>query len=309
MRTSRTFTPIEVAVIQTLTYFDIFSYPLTGREVTEFLGMEASGESVMQALSSLAHDGLIRKTNDFFSLRESTARAERRVEGNRRAMTHMARARRRGRLIGRFPFVRGVMISGSLSKGYLSESGDYDYFVITSPGRLWVARLLLTLFKRIFLLNRHRYFCINYLISEDNLEIEEKNLYTATELATVIPVYGGRYLNRLHNCNRWALAYLPNQFKGDSIPTNETQPVLKRMMEGLLNGRAGEKIDQFSQQLFRRQWTKKYSHQLTPAEFELAFKSTRSVSKLHPRNFQGRVLAQLYKRMLRVHSRTEALPI
>jgi hypothetical protein len=167
----------------------------------------------------------------------------------------------------------------------------------------------LTLFKRIFLLNRHRYFCINYLISEDSLEIEEKNLYTATELATVIPVYGKRYLNILHRSNRWVLTYLPNQFREGSNPALEAQPMLKRVLEGILNGLAGEKIDQFSQRLFRRQWTTRYSHTLTPAEFAVAFKSTRSVSKLHPRNFQGRVLTQLHKRMSKVHSRTEALQI
>ena len=55
------------------------------------------------------------------------------------------------RLISKFPYVEGVGISGSLSKGYYDDDGDIDFFIITSPKRLWIARTFLILYKKLFL--------------------------------------------------------------------------------------------------------------------------------------------------------------
>ena len=102
----------------------------------------------------------------------------------------MHKALRNARLIFHFPFTRAIMISGSLSKNYADEASDVDYFIIVKPGRLWIARTLLIIYKRIFLMNSKKYFCVNYFIDEDHLEIEEKNLFTAVELTTLIPIHG-----------------------------------------------------------------------------------------------------------------------
>src|SRR4029453_8923510 len=92
-------------------------------------------------------------------------------------------------LIASFPYVRCVCISGSLSKKYFDDTTDIDFFVITKPGRLWVCRTFLILFKKLFLLNSKKYFCINYFIDSDNLEIPDQNIFTATELTTLIPMH------------------------------------------------------------------------------------------------------------------------
>ena len=56
-------------------------------------------------------------------------------------------------LVSMFPFVRGIAISGSLSKGVMYKDGDIDYFIVTAPERLWICRTMLVLFKKLFLLN------------------------------------------------------------------------------------------------------------------------------------------------------------
>ncbi len=298
---------VEKAVLQTLAYFDLFEYPLTESEIRSFLGIEARSDEILQILSGLSQRALVFRRSDFYSLQNDPQRIARRLKGNRLAGQQMARAYRRGRLIGRFPFVRSVMISGSLSKGFMSPTGDYDYFVITSPGRLWVARFFLTAFKRIFLFNRHKRFCVNYLISEDCLEIAEKNLFTATELATLIPVYGNNYRHLLYKSNLWARTYLPNQFR-NLPPCTEVQISFgKRLLEGLFNGNAGDRLDRYSQRLFWKKWVLKYRPALAEEDFNLAFKSTRSVSKLHPQNYQRTVLNRLHHRLSILYSEVSAL--
>ena len=89
-------------------------------------------------------------------------------------------------------------ISGSLSKGYYDDDGDIDFFIITSPKRLWIARTFLILYKKIFLLNSRKYFCVNYFISSNALEIEEKNIFTATELTTLLPMFGNGSFHKFY---------------------------------------------------------------------------------------------------------------
>ena len=78
------------------------------------------------------------------------------------------------KFISKFPYVRAILLSGSISKGYMDKDSDVDYFIITQPNRLWVTRLLLMLFKKIFLFNSRKVFCINYFVDSEKLEIEEK---------------------------------------------------------------------------------------------------------------------------------------
>ncbi len=94
----------------------------------------------------------------------------------------------------------------------MDERSDLDFFIITAPNRLWIARTLLVLYKRVFLANSHKHFCVNYFIDEKHLEIEEKNLFTATELATVIPLYGSKQYENLQGVNSWLARILPQLY-------------------------------------------------------------------------------------------------
>ena len=43
------------------------------------------------------------------------------------------KATKRARFISRFPYVEGVGISGSLSKGYYDDDGDIDFLLLQKP--------------------------------------------------------------------------------------------------------------------------------------------------------------------------------
>jgi hypothetical protein len=91
----------------------------------------------------------------------------------------------------RFPFVRGIGISGSLSKNYADEDADIDFFIITSRNHLWIARTFLHGLKKLsFLVGKQDWYCMNYFIDEEALVIAEKNIFTATEVVTLKPVCG-----------------------------------------------------------------------------------------------------------------------
>lgn len=296
---------LEQSVLRTLLYFSMFQYPLRSDEVFKFLGTNSiTPGDVDLALEGLAREGRVYRHGNLYGLTADNSIASRRLRGNALAQRMSALAHRRGRFIGSFPFVRAVMASGSFSKGYMDENSDLDFFVVTAPGRLWIARMLIAFYKRIFLLNRHKYCCCNYFVTDDHLEIEEKNLFTATELATLIPISGRSVYHRLMRANPWISEYFPN-FRvavPEEIPESR-DGFFKRAVESLLAGTAGDKLTHFFRGLTLKRWKRLYAKGYPAADFNLAFKSTASVSKNHPKHFQRRILER-YDAMLREFSGT-----
>jgi hypothetical protein len=279
-------------IVRTLLYYDIFNYPLKSSEVFQFLGTNSISEpDVRDALNSLADEFVVFRFEDFYCLQPAESIIQRRKKGNHAAEGFYQLATKKAAFIAAFPFVRGVLASGSLAKGYMDEKSDLDFFIITAPGRLWIARTLLVAYKRLFLSNSHKYFCVNYFVDEDHLEIEEKNLFTATEVATAMPMYGAEYYKRFMSVNPWVKVFFPNYKprSTEQVPEYINQGP-KRIVEWLLNRLQADSIESFFRQITRNRWKKLYEKQYPAADFEVAFKSKDYASKNHPQHFQRKVM-------------------
>lgn len=290
--------PTERGIIGALLYFEIFSYPLTAAEVVRFANCpDVLPTEIEQKLATLTEQGIIFKNKNFYSTRDEPAWIERRLDCNRRAEATLPTAFQKAKLIGKFPFVRAVMVSGSLSKNCMTADSDIDFFIVTQPGRLWLSRFLLTIYKKIFLLNSHKHFCINYFVDTEHLQIEEQNLFTATEVATLLPVFNPIWHERLQAENRdWVKNFYPNHppRPTDEVPTEQPN-FLKKTLERLLSGSVGNWLDGWAMQITVGFWKRKFSH-FDEATFGVALKSRRHVSKHHPLYFQQRVLAAFDKK-------------
>jgi len=279
-------------ILRTLVYYDIFDYPLSEKDILTNCGLlQAENELCGGALDYLLEKGIIFKLGDYYSLQNNYLAVERRIKGNKLAKKWMKKAKRFSKFISWFPYVRGISLSGSLSKGFIGEDPDIDYFIITKPNRLWLARTFLIAFKKIFLFNSYKYFCLNYFIDTENLEIEEKNLFTATEIATMIPILGGDIKQRFFKQNQWIRDYFPNYRidKIESVP-NGSNNWIKQFIEFTFNGRIGERLDDHFMKVTIHHWSKKFKNNFTEEEFALLFKSKKNISKHHPQNFQKVVL-------------------
>jgi len=295
-------------VLKTLLYFDIFRYPLNATEIFCFLrARQKCPTAVSECLSALTERKQVFRFGELYSLHADDANIKRRVKGNREAEKWLKVASTRARLIAKFPYVRAVMASGSLSKGYMDETSDLDFFVVTATNRLWIARTLLVMYKRLFLFNSHKMFCVNYFVDEEHLEIEEKNLYTATELATLVPLYNESGYRSLLSANRWIYQYLPN-FRHRSPVDRDmtTAPGFQKICEGLLNPIAAT-LDAFFMNLSYRRWRRLYGHLYAKEDFDIAFKTRRHVSKNHPNHYQKKILKLYQGKLLEFRDRFAAL--
>jgi hypothetical protein len=235
-------------------------------------------------------EGIVYSSGNFFSVQNNPALTERRIKGNQKAEVYKEIALRRGNLIFQFPFVRGVMMSGSLSKNYADDQTDIDFFIVTKPNRLWIARTLLVLFKRIFLLNSHKFFCVNYFVDEEHLEIEEKNLFTATELSTLVPLAGLSSYQRLMDTNKWVNQMLPHATPRNPLSAgSERASWFKTFIEITLSAFPLNALEKKCRRTTHQRWKRLYAHDFSTDDFDIAFKSKGYVSKNHPENFQQRV--------------------
>lgn len=295
---------LQSAVLRALAYFDIFDHPLRVKEITQFaVGNALCEKEVELVLYHLAQEGVVKHTGAYWGLGDVMRSVTKRQNAESRAQARMPKAVQMSKRIARFPFVRAVFISGSMSKGCLAPDGDIDFFVVTVPGRLWVARTLLVLYKKIFLLNSRRDFCVNYFLDTEHLTVEDRNRFTATEVITLMPMYGNGTTEAFFERNAWAFQMYP----GAAVPQSREVMIGsargKVWLERSLNGRVGETLDRWSMHLTWYYWKRKFS-ELDAQSFELALRTRTYVSKHHPRNFQKRVLDGYHERVEAMEQRT-----
>ena len=291
-------TPLKRDIIRTLAYYDIFSYPLTASEVYHNLrDNHTSLDEVKRELEKLSGNRILHQKGEFYLLNNNDNNIKRREKGNVLAKKRLKTAQRVSGFISRFPFIRGILLSGSISKGFMEEDSDIDYFVITHPNRVWFTRLMLMLFKKIFLLNSKKIFCINYFVDSENLEIQEKNIFTATELVTLLPTFSTEMYEELYAKNIWMRQFYPNFPKRETTEVlDRKNGILKSNLEKLLGNKLGDKIDDFAMALFDTFNKTKYKN-YDKEEFKIAFKSSKKESKHHPKFFQKKVLQEFDRKI------------
>lgn len=283
---------LKDGVLRQLLYSEVFQHPLTADELIKFSNSKSpvSYEELHEALAELVEDGIIELHDNHAGIGEVPEKVKRRKVAGDRANQLFDKSVKVATFIQKFPFVQGVGISGSLSKGVLHDDGDFDYFIITKPGRVWIARTLLILYKKIFLLNSRKYFCVNYFIDSDHLEIEEKNRFTAVEISTLIPVCG-EVFDSFYEKNSWVEEFFPNGARSDFETKNVQKTGLSRMIQSIYGGKFGDWSDRKAMRITLKRWKKKFSD-FNSDKFDLTMKTRRYVSKHHPNDFQNKVLSK-----------------
>jgi len=199
--------PLVHAILQTLAYADVFDYPLTGDEIYRYLTGRRSQRGEIEP--AIEHIPAIRCTQGLYTLagRENLAELRRQRAIASRRLWPLAVSW--GNVINRLPFVRMLAVTGSLAVDNLDGGADIDYLVVTEPGRLWLCRALVLLVRR-FALRDGVTICPNYIITLNRLEFLDHSLYSAHEIAQMVPLAGMAVYAQVRARNSWMEGYLPN---------------------------------------------------------------------------------------------------
>lgn len=204
------------AIYRTLTYSDIFDYPLTPRELYQFLITD-------EALSySLFRKVLIRiNTNrKYYFLKGKDRIVSLRKKREIFSQKKLEIARKVAERLKLIPTIKLVGITGALAMGNSEENDDIDFMVITSKNRLWITRFLALLLIEVLGKRRrpdnHNVkdkICPNIFLDENHLEVTagERNLFTAHETCQMKVLWEkDNAYEKFLGKNSWVKEYLPN---------------------------------------------------------------------------------------------------
>jgi hypothetical protein len=287
------------AILQAILYFDIFKYPLKKNEIWENCKIQLSPGDLENSLNELLTLDYVKQVKDYVMPHwADITNVERRQKGNVRATEMMKEAYKRSAKAARLPFIKGLCISGSLSKNYFDDNSDIDFFVITKANRLWICRSLFVVFYKLLPAHKKPFYCLNYFISEADLRIDDKNIFVATELAHLDPTFGYDAYKQLLDSNSWYKDWVTNKPENNGVKCREHKKgILKTVIESLFIGRFGDWCDNFLQKETARRWARRHSNDMDKKQFEVNYRSRKHAAKRHEKGYQDKVLSALAQKI------------
>lgn len=283
-------------VLSAFIYFDFFEHPLRCDEVWKYCAQLATQAEVRACLNDLVEEGILEFHNEFYALKGCREHIEKRISFLTLNRTMMKRASWMVSFLKHIPFVRGIAISGSLSKAGVREDSDIDYFIITKKNRVWFVKAIAILVKKTLFLNSHKYLCVNYLLAEDNLELEKKNRFQATEAVTLIPMYGKKAMQQFFEDNEWMFDFFPNMRSDDKMARVEKESSRRSFIEPLFAGSIGRWLEGKAKAAFEKHGEKRYRAQQAQQE-EGYFEYSEGAAVLFPKDFEQKVLETYQRRV------------
>lgn len=293
---------LEQSILCTIIYYNNLGQPLTDFEIYKYLIRPKAGSS----LGAIAHAGFdfvqvrdcleqsnwlrdrLETKNGFYFLRGKAGLAKQRITKYRIAIKKWKKAKRVAKWLQVIPFVRMVAVSGSLAINNTRKKSDIDLLVATEYRRIWLTRMLVTLF--IHLMGARRYkkltanrFCLNHYITDQSLFISFKSLYNAQTYAHLTLLYQSPRNNifpRFQKSNAWLKDYLfhfnEQKVHLHTIKNNRLLAKIADLFEAVLKTKIGEILENLcrSYQRFRIQkdpLTNKEGGRVTFTDYQLEF--------------------------------------
>jgi hypothetical protein len=294
--------PLKHSILKVIAYFDVFDYPVTVDEIKLYIDTPFTESELCFALHQLQQYNTVYRFSKFYSLRNEYALVERRLNGNMLAEKKLKQAARISKFLMWFPYIKGVAVSGSLSKNFAYEGGDIDFFIITTASRLWLTRTFFTAFYYLAkFIGLKDFFCLNYFIDEQALEIPEKNLFTAIEIATLKVQQGKGVFDVFFESNKWVCGYLPN-CNIQNTAAGDGKPYITRFIQWLFNNNLGNKIDDAINNFYKKRWTKLMAKKLYAKNGFLygSYIADKHACKHIPHYFQEKILRKYEEKLQKI---------
>jgi hypothetical protein len=206
-------------IIKTITYFDLFNYPLTSWELWRLADTKKTYSEFSADLNNLAHPQIANQDGFYCLSGRADTLAERQTRYNV-SDRKFKRALAAAWWFSRLPWIKLVCLANQIGAHNLRAGGDLDFFIVTSPRRLWLSRLFLN--SALTILNLRPTdgkfsdtLCLSFWISDDNLNLAGYRLaddpYFRYWLAGLTPLYDrGWTYDKLIEANEWLVQELPN---------------------------------------------------------------------------------------------------
>lgn len=244
------------AILSTFAFFDMFDYPLSREEVEECLYKLPLDEHQIELY--LKNSAALSYSDGLYCLKGNEEAFFKMHERRKLAKKYWQRVNKFRKIFNIIPFIRLVAVANNLSYDNPTKKSDIDLVVVTKPGRMFIARTLLTIWIHIFGVRRHGQkiqgrFCLSFYLTEDNLNMDsiafEHDIYLAYWLKTMQPVCGDyqTYIDLIDHNRRFLESFFatPINYQKRHYRTNRGWiRAIRRFQEKLLRNKFGDRIEE-----------------------------------------------------------------
>ncbi|OGH85466.1 MAG: hypothetical protein A2493_01215 [Candidatus Magasanikbacteria bacterium RIFOXYC12_FULL_33_11] len=213
---------VQEAILKTLAYFDILSYPLTKIELKKFLWLPniISEDEVSFNLQVLLTENKIDKQNCFYFLKGKNENVKLRQLKVKLVEEKMKIANRAVQKLKHVPFLRAVFVCNTVASGVPNNDSDIDVLIIAKKNYMWVVRFFSTIILKFFRLrtselNHKDRMCLSFYATDSNLNLEKlqmsnySDIYLVYWILQLIPIYDPDNLYQsIFRANKWLDSYI-----------------------------------------------------------------------------------------------------
>lgn len=259
-----TSTPIQQSILRTIAYFDVFDRPLTVPEIRRWLyrlpgsDVAAAAESdVENALRQPPLTDVLESDGGLWFLRGRRSIITTRQERSAASAKKWKVATTVGRWLQMAPFVRMVAVVNSLAMDHARDASDVDVLIVTAPGRMWIARMLVT--GLVHMLGYRRYgnniqdrVCLSFYVTQDALDMTPLRLNNEDHYYTfwgsqITPLLDEGVYEQFQKENPWIAERLPHGWEWDwrqrIVPTVSLRRSIKRFYEMFFSTGIGQMVE------------------------------------------------------------------
>ncbi len=284
---------LQKSIRQTIAFFDLFNFPLTAEEIKEYLYKYDKPLHIKEVKGTLDEMEEVEKIHDYYVLKGRGKLLDTRKTRKFIAEKFWGRTRQYCQYVVKVPFVRMVAVCNNLAYDNPTELSDIDLFIVIEKGRMWLARLFITLILQFYGVRRHGNritgrFCLSFFVTPEKLNMEplllkSEDPYMAYWTRLMMPIYGKKAYRQFMEENKGWL----NEKYGLKFPDISEKKFSfhgksrgKKFWEWVFKGKFGDLIEKFLKKTFKKRTLKK-AHQLGP---EASVVVTDDMLKFHNRD-------------------------
>lgn len=213
--------PLQTSIINTLAYFDIFSYPLTIAELYRYLWKPPKTVSLDELQTEVQQMSNVEMHHGLLCLRGRSEiipkRAIAYLESERKYKKRLPFIK----LLTYLPHVEAIFVVNSLAFQNVHTDSDIDLLIISKPGKIWSTRFFTTIVAKLLRVRPRPNFtkdtlCLSFYVDGNSLNLQtlmsdSQDIHEVYWLNTLFPVYDPYNIaQKIQTANAWMKEYLPN---------------------------------------------------------------------------------------------------
>jgi predicted nucleotidyltransferase len=309
-------THLEKQILATIVYYDILDYPLTGFEVFLYLvngnyELRITNYELGDVCDLLNNSEYLKKyisqKYGFYFLKKRENIVQQRLDRKKLADQKWKKIKKIFWIMQVVPFMKMVLVSGSLALGNSRKESDVDLIITAKKGKIWTVRTFVTLLTSILGVRRYKNktedkICLNHYITDKSLKIPFESLYNAQSYLHLINVYNSKkdkeLFRKFQEENKWIGKYVQNYEYSElgsfrSIKRNKISGFVSGFFEFVFSEKIGDYFEKKLSQIQSVRITKDPLYKKSGGRVTI----NNNQLEFHPDSHEANIIPEFNKRM------------